>query len=74
MEGGVVDVACGPELRCYLQSPRQSGRGAEEFLVEPVAPAADGLRQGDAGGDGIGHRGQRDTEPPGSDPGAERTE
>ncbi len=57
-----------------VQGPRQVGRLAVQLLVEPVAPAADGLREGDAGRDGVGVGGQRDATATAADPGADRSE
>src|SRR5690625_326501 len=39
-----------------FQPPGQGGWFAEQFLVEVVSPASDGLCQQDAGGDGVCHR------------------
>ena len=57
-----------------LQRPGQVGRPAVQLLVEPVAPAADRLRERDAGRDGVGERRQRDAAPAAGDPGAHRAE
>src|SRR5439155_22565947 len=49
----VGEVARRPVLRIDLQAPWQVGRLAEELLVEPVADAADPLRQQEPRGDGV---------------------
>ncbi len=60
-EGRVVeDAGLAAVLDVDLQPPRQRGRRAVELLVEPVAPAADGLREGDAGRDRVGDRAHGD--------------
>ncbi len=58
MEGGELLVALGALRRIDLQGPRHIRRASEQFLVEPVAPAADGLGQSDARRDGVGYRWQ----------------
>ncbi len=57
-----------------LQRPRQVGLLAVQLLVEPVPPAADGLGDGDAGGQRVGPRGQRDAPAATADPGADGAE
>src|SRR5262245_20413055 len=73
VEGRVVLVAGDPLIQVDLQSPGEISWFAIELLVEPVAPTADGLGDGDAWRRHVGHRGQRDTLPPAGDPGAERS-
>ena len=57
-----------------LQAPRQVGRAAVQLVVEPVAEAADGLRERDAGGGRVGEVEEADPGPAAADPGAERAE
>src|SRR3954453_21175181 len=52
VERRVLDVAAAVRL-VDLQSPRPTRRLAEELLVEPVAPAADALREQQPGRDGV---------------------
>ena len=75
-EGRVVGAgdAVRGRVGADLQRPRQIGRLAVQLLVEPVAPAADRLREGDTGRQGVGPRGQRDAAPAAADPGADRAE
>ena len=72
MEGGVLLVARGPVHRVDLQGPGQLGRPAEQLLVEPVAHAADRLRQRDAHRQGVGEGRQGDVMAPAADPGPHR--
>jgi len=54
-----------------LQRPGHVCGSAEQFLVEPVAPPTDGLREGDARGDGVGDGWQRHMVATRGDPRAE---
>ncbi len=56
----------------HLETPRQRRHGAVQLVVEPVAEAPDGLRQGQPGSDGIGDHRQRDAELPAGQPGPDR--
>jgi hypothetical protein len=73
-ERRVVEAGLAVRTLGDLQRPGQVGLAAVQLLVEPVAPAADGLREGDTGSERVGPRGQRDAAPAAADPGADRAQ
>ena len=60
-------VARGPMARVDAERPRQGAGAPEELLVEPVAPASDGLGQGDHGRGGVEEGGLVEPSPLGDD-------
>ncbi len=68
--GGATDRRVGVDL----QRPGQIGLAPVQLLVEPVAPAADGLRDGEAGRERVGPGRERDAAAAAADPRAERAE
>ena len=67
LAGGLVPVVDG-------QPPRQVGGAAVELVVEPVAPAAEGLGDRHPGRRGVGVVAEAHAVAPGAQPGAQRTE
>ena len=53
--------------RLDLEAPWRVGRKPEEFVVEPVAEASEGLGEQDAGGEGVGKAPEPDTGHPAAD-------
>jgi hypothetical protein len=72
--GGQFRGVDGAELRVDLKGPGEIRGPPVQLLVEPVAPPADGLREGDAGRHRVRVRGERDAAAAAADPGAQRTE
>ena len=77
-ERGVEERAVGdarpgtPGWAVDLEAPRQVGGQAEQLLVEPVAEAAEGLGEQQAGRHRVGERSRTGAGEAAADPGADR--
>src|SRR5262249_33737167 len=57
----------------HVESPRKARVASVELVVEPVAPAADGLRHRQTRRESVGEEGERDTGATTADPRPERS-
>src|SRR5579859_1418702 len=67
MEGAVALEAGGSVGEGDVQGPGQPGGTAEQFLVEPVSPSADGLGQWQGGGHAVEEGGDVEVSAAGDD-------